>query len=58
MNNFKEKRLIVILGGRFSSKIVFQTLKYNKYYNFVIYDNTLNKNFMKVITHLSKRLIF
>ena len=45
MNNLKEKRLIVILGGRFSSKIVFQTLKYNKYYNFVIYDNTLNKKF-------------
>jgi len=26
MNNLKEKRLIVILGGRFSSKIVFQIL--------------------------------
>ena len=45
MNNLKEKRLIVILGGKFSSKIVFQTLKYNKYFNFVIYDNTLNKKF-------------
>ena len=45
MNNFLKNRLIVIWGGKFSSKIVFQTLEYNKCYNFIIYDNTLNKKF-------------
>ena len=46
MNNIKEKYTVIILGGKFSSRISNKILQDYNYTKFIVYDEKLKKNFM------------
>ena len=47
MNDIEKKKVIIILGGKFSSKIAYHILKSKGFLKFIIYDNSLKEKFYK-----------
>ena len=45
MNNIKEKYTVIILGGKFSSRISYKILQDYNYTKFIVYDEKLKKKF-------------